>query len=286
LAILETGEDLMIAAKWLRRAMAATLIAIPFVTAPGVVLAAVLYSNDFESATVGPVALTVPDALGLIWGYGSGQTTVTPAWSITASGGIGGSQGFTITENGQGSSSYSSIFGVPIAASDASPLGGGTVSSLSQLRFSMDIKPIGSIVDMPVQVAVFQYDSNYEADRGVDANQDGKMDGGATIYGSFLPAQALVEGTYTRVSFALDGGTPSAGITRLFPLPPVSFPLIPAFDPTVPLEIDVSFGSTGFGLDNGNSISVDNLLVESVPEPTTAALLVIGCAVALVARRR
>jgi hypothetical protein len=145
-----------------------------------------------------------------------------------------------VSVNGSGSSSYTATFGLTVPASAASPLGGGSITSASQIRFSMDVKPIGSVSQTPVTVGVNQYDSQYEVKHAIDANQDGDMSDGATNYASEFPPPTLVEGAYTHVSFTMNEGTQTAGAIRISPFPTTQFPLTPEFDPTVPLEIDVS----------------------------------------------
>jgi hypothetical protein len=271
----------MIAAKWLRRALAATLIAIPFVTAPGVVWAAVLYSNDFDDLIPGSVPVNASGLVQLHFNtasFGYSGAVATANWEVTATGGTGGSHGFTEHVNGQGTSDYDLSFGVGVQPGGA---------SASQIRVSMDIMEVGGISTTPVKVDVSQIDFQYESERGVDANQDGDMDDPAITYQSISPSATLTDGVYAHISFTLDEGVHSASITKTVShQPPIVFPLTPLFDPTRTASINVTLDAAGFGLDNGNSISVDNLLVESVPEPSTIALLVVGCAVALAARRR
>jgi hypothetical protein len=247
---------------------------------------AVLYSEDFESAAVGP---TQPQALGFNSSYGGTGPVPAPLYSVTASSGVAGSKGFNLSFDSSGqSNTYVVGFGPVIKASDISPLGNGTVSSPTQIRFSMDVKVSGSVTSSPISITVQQFDGNYEMDRGIDANHDGDMKDGATTFSStFTPI--LIDGSdYIHTSFTLDQGMISAWINRIpdFINTNPIVPITPEFDPTLQLTIGIGTDSVRFGADAGNSVSVDNLLVETVPEPSTAALLVIGYIVALVGRRR
>jgi hypothetical protein len=270
-------------AKSLHRTPCAILFAFAFITFPGIASAVVLYNQDFETAAVGP---TPPPDFSISYIGGAGASA--PQYAITSNGGVAGTKGFTMTFDTTNQEVYSAAFGTSLSASDAHPLGNGSVLTDARIRFSMDLKTTGNVIAAAVKLNFSQFDSNYEADRGIDANQDGDMNDGATVFNSvFTPT--LVNGSdFVHVSFLLSEGVLTANINRppSLHLPAATFPLIPTFDPTVPLQIGISNVNGAYGMDSGNTISVDNLLVESVPEPSTAALLVIGCIACLAVLRR
>ena len=236
--------------------------------------AAILYSQNF-------------DGVGSL-GFGFGTLNISAMGSV-GDGGVSGSKAYSVPFNGTNapSSIYSIAFGKmnAVPASDAAPLGAGLIYSSSQIRFSLDIKVKGNLVPNPVSIAVRQRDSGYEQAHGVDANGDGDMTDSAMNFESvFKPI--LVDGAdFVRVQFTLNQGALRSSIVRSDPCCS-NIPLVPIFDPTVSLDWSISFGSgavvgnAGFGLDAGNIVTVDNILIEAVPEPPA---LVMACFCAVVA---
>jgi hypothetical protein len=241
---------------------------------PGRLCAEILYSQTFEGTTLATVGFGY-------WSISTGAPAVVR--EVTATGGVGGSQGFAHYFDGTSGSSYLFAFNnilQPIAASDADPL---PVSDAAKIRFSMDVKTIGSLTSTPIRISVWQTDDNYEADRGIDLNSDGDMADSAIVFGSSFWPTVLDGNDYIGISFTIDQGTLFAAQNN--PPPIGSIPLTPQFDPTLPLVWSVTFGSegfvfgdgfdygAGFGFDAGNILSVDNILVETVPEPSTIVAL-------------
>jgi hypothetical protein len=230
--------------------------------------ATVLYSQDFESTTPG---IKGGPGTDLFWAQGN----ILLTWEHTANGGANGTKGMTVNFDGTNRPGYlGSFYAFQPTASDASPLDNGLVTEPSQIKFDIDLKPIGNDSSKPVTISLSQTDPNYEADRGIDANGDGDMVDSAIAYRSeFTPT--LVAGDYTLVSFTMDQGLISANINSGFPNF-ASIPLTPQFDPTVGITWGVSFGNSDFGSDAGNSLSADNIQISSVPEPSGLALLVMA----------
>ena len=231
--------------------------------------ASVLYSIDFENAAVGKIS---PPALGFSSGFG-GTGDYSAGWVITADEGMNNSKGFNAFFDSSDSPFFTMGFNTFLPASNLNPIGSGSVSTENQLLFSMDVKVTGSLVSTPVVIALHQFDGNYEADRGIDANLDGDMSDGATVFRSFF-TPTLVDGSeFVRVSFTLDQGNVDAVIF----VPGTGFiPITPMFDPTLTLNFGVSFGSDGFGSDIENAIMFDNISLESVPEPSILAMTLVA----------
>jgi hypothetical protein len=96
---------------------------------------------------------------------------------------------------------------------------------------------------------------------------DGDMVDGATIFQSdYFPT--LVSG-YNHIGYTLNQGQITAYVNS-----PGAPSITPEFDPTVTLSWSINFDNVGFGSDAGNALSVDNIQIESVPEPGTIAMLV------------
>lgn len=242
-----------------------------------------LYSHDFEAAPIGQFCC--PQG-GLFTSTGNigGNDLI---WEHTATGGANGSKGLDVLFDGTGRPFYSiALTDFEPTASDANPLGNGMVSSPSQIRFSFDLSATGSIASMPIRLRVSQTDPNYEADRGIDANMDGDMTDSATNYASTFTPVIVDGGDHQRIVFSLDQGQQSAFIVRTSPGFAI-IPLAPEFDPTVSLGWSIAFDYAGFGSDAGNVVSIDNVRIDAVPEPTTltAAFLAV-CLAALAVRCR
>ena len=158
-----------------------------------------IYSQDFESAAVGNTTLS-----DVGFGFGGANIFLGPdlGFQTTATDGAGGTKGFTASFNGTNHTQYFvGVYTSNSNASDASPLAGGTVTSASQIRFSMDVKTTGSISSQPIEIRVFQNDLNYEARNGVDANGDGDMTDFATAFDSDFKPTVVDGAGYQHVSF-------------------------------------------------------------------------------------
>jgi hypothetical protein len=243
------------------RVFKAALTAIAIASTHCQATATVLYSQDFESTTAGVVG--GPGGSGIF----DSEINLLVTWEYTASGGANGSKGMTVSFNGTGRPSFATASFYTFYPT-ASPL----VTTPSQINFAIDLKPVGNVTATPVKITVAQTDPNYEADRGIDADGDGDMVDSAVVFRSVY-SPTLIDGVYSHVSFTLDQGQINADINTGSP----SFtrvPLTPQFDPTIGFTWSVNFGISGFGADAGNSLSVDNIQVASVPEPSTIAMLV------------
>ena len=247
--------------------------------------AAVLYERTFDELAPGD-----PINLGT-----SSANDPNYVRSLTSTGGVGDSPALMFTLDESRRSDVSVGFGPPRFngqiddASDSSPIGGLSALNPWQILFSVDIKSVGNISTTPITLRMFQYDLSYEADRGIDANGDGDMVDPAYIYQSVFKPAVISGAGFTTASFTMDMGLQTAFIAKPFTLPPspqsgVEW-LTPAMDPTVPLSWSVSFGSDGYGNDNGNEITFDNIRVELIPEPSAVALASTALCVASLVRR-
>jgi hypothetical protein len=234
--------------------------------------ATVLYNQDFEPTTPGVVGS--PSGSGIF----SATINMLVTWEYTASGGANGSKGMTVSFNGTGLPSFAAV-----SFSTLSPTAGPLVTTPSQINFTIDLKPVGNVTTNPVKITLIQTDPNYEASRGIDANGDGDMIDSAVVFRSVY-SPTLIDGIYSHVSFTLDQGQISADISTGFPTF-TTIPLTPQFDPSIGFTWIVNLGISGFGADAGNSLSVDNIQVASVPEPSTLVLAV-GIFAPLAACRR
>ena len=134
-----------------------------------------LYSQDFESTTPGVVGSPTGS------GINTSALNLLVGWEYTATGGANSTKGLTASFDGTGNSVAGSIFVQKPTASDASPLGNGSMILLSPIEFSIDLKPVGNLNPDALKITVSQTDPNYEGDRGIDANGDGDMTDSAII---------------------------------------------------------------------------------------------------------
>ncbi|HJQ80959.1 MAG TPA: hypothetical protein VJ828_13450 [Lacipirellulaceae bacterium] len=230
--------------------------------------AVTLYSQDFEAAPVGQVAN--PTMVGLFPAtINMGGSALQ--WEFTADGGAAGTKGMDVKFDGTGRPNYFINFAIlePRSSDENLP-----TSDPSKIRFSLDAKTVGAISPTPLRLRIFQDDPNYEADRGIDANMDGDMTDRAITFESVLSPELIQDGSYHRLSFTADQGAQDATISRVPPPPgmPALIHLTPEFDPTVTVHFSVLFGYEQFGFDAGNVVSVDNIRIEVIPEPSSIAL--------------
>lgn len=127
--------------------------------------------------------------------------------------------------------------------------GAGGGASLSSIMISLDIFMQGSEgSSSPITVSALQ--------------------NGGAISRDFVPA--LANGVYTHVQYTLDQTTETGG----------------TFDPTAAFWFRASYGNFGFGYDSPNTVQIDNVTISVVPEPSTAAMLVMGALGFVWLRRR
>ena len=125
----------------------------------------------------------------------------------------------------------------------------GAGTTLSQVQVSLDIYISGSEGSSSPVTVSFQNNS---------------------ASWNFTPT--LANGAYTPVTFTLDQATENGSA---------------AFDPTQSSSFQVSTGAgNGFGFDNNNVLEFDNVLIQTVPEPTSLALMGLGVAGLALFRRR
>ena len=235
---------------------ALALVVVLMLVFPVASLATDLFNNDFE------VDLPGPGTDGFYDYYGAGDEDETVTWSpeITESDGMGGTQGMTISFDyatvGQQTYWYGGLGTFAAFANDENPFAGGVAGTENPARYrvSFDIKVIGNDGNSggtPITFGIANYDDQYDTTYGIDGNDDEEVNGANVFVTSIQPA--LVDtGVYSHVSFLLSQGTITAD---------VNVPT-PTFDNTAPLYFSFNFGGDGFGYDTGNSISIDNVLIE------------------------
>jgi len=125
----------------------------------------------------------------------------------------------------------------------------GAGTTLSQIQVSLDIYISGSEgSSSPVTVSFQNNSSSW----------------------NFTPT--LANGGYTPVTFTLDQATENGST---------------AFDPTLSSSFQVFTGAgNGFGFDNNNVLEFDNVLIQTVPEPASFALMGLGLGGLALFRRR
>lgn len=225
--------------------------------------AALLYEQDFEGETTG--------STGFGFNIASADADLFHL-EIARGGGAAGSSALIIYfDSSRATQSFEMNF-----YKEVGTLNG---AAASRLRFSVDIKAVGNITATPVDLYVYQIDQNYEASRGIDANNDGDMTDGAHNFRSKLSPLLINGDAFVTASFIVDEGAQDA---FLYP-PKTSIP--PMLDAALPLRWGIAIGSDGFGFYAGNSIAFDNIKIEVIPEPTTAAMALAAFS-AVGARRR
>jgi len=126
--------------------------------------------------------------------------------------------------------------------------GAGAGATLAGISISLSLYMSGSSSATPITIQALQNNGSTEL--------------------NFTPT--LTDGQYTQVAYTLAQAT--AGGTG-------------AFDATAPFWFRIAHGSGGFGFDNPNTVQIDNVLIQAVPEPSTLALAGLGV-LALVGLRR
>lgn len=199
----------------------------------------------------------------------SASTTTTPGtyvavddvggsgWQIQ--GGTGGG-GITLTAgiDGNGVGGSQALFGTWDTSGGSSYTwnqytyygvgGAGAGATLANIDVSLDIFMSGSDSSTPIMVSALQSSGSISLD--------------------FTPT--LANDSYTHVQFTLDQATATGG----------------SFDPTAEFWFRLSHGNGGFGFDNPNTVQIDNVMIQVVPEPTAAALLGLSALGLIWLRRR
>ncbi|HZZ26549.1 MAG TPA: PEP-CTERM sorting domain-containing protein [Pirellulales bacterium] len=201
-----------------------------------------LYSENFNSAAIGSQSAS----LG-----GFGQINNVDGTAYQAQGG-GGGGGISVTAgvdaNGVGgtneffanwdhSAASSFTFDQLTAYGVINAPGAGTLPS--QISVDLDLFMNGSeSANNPIGIDIMNNTNDF----------------------TFTPT--LTNGQFTHVHFTLDQ---APGVTNTNP-----------FDPTQSSNFRVQNGAGGFGFDANNIVSFDNVVVQTVPEPTSLALLGLG----------
>ncbi len=213
--------------------------------------AAILYQQNFE-----PPAPT-SSASANFGGFGQINNIGGTGWQVQGGGGGGGISVVTgIDTNGVGGSQ--SLFATwDHSAASSFTFNQYTVYGLaapnlplSQIQVSLDLFMSGSeSANNPIAVSLQQ--------------------GGGATFGERKFSPTLANGVFTHVAFTLDQATPT-GLD---------------FDPSQAFNFQVNHGAGGFGFDANNTVRIDNVLIQSVPEPASAVLMSLT-AIAFVRRSR
>jgi hypothetical protein len=251
-----------------RASYLAFLVALQLATPSSSDAGITLYYQDFEAAPVGQHSLPVTTGLLTSTANMGGSAL---RWEFTAAGGAAGTKGMDVKFNATGRPIYDIAFSNGGTSSSDENL---PTSDPSKIRLSMDTRTVGAITPTPLRLRIYQNDPKYEADRSIDVNMDGDMTDGATTFESVLSPVLIQDGDYHRLTFTADQGVQRAYMSDVPPFPgtPRLIPLTPEFDPTVTVKFTVIFGDEQFGFDAGNVVSVDNIRLDVIPEPSTIAL--------------
>jgi PEP-CTERM motif len=221
---------------------------------PGLGSAATLYSQDFNAATL---VTNGPTSFG---GFGQINNVGGSGWQVQGGGGgsgisvttgidntgVGSSQGFFANWDHSAATGFTFNQETVYGAIAAPGAGFG----LAQIQISLDIFISGSETSTtPLGVALQNSTNEW----------------------NFTPT--LVNGAYTHVVFTADQATPAGANGS-------------PYNPTLSSNLRVQFGAGGFGFDANNIVTLDNILVTTVPEPTSLALVGLGAAGLVFLRRR
>ncbi|HEX5221643.1 MAG TPA: PEP-CTERM sorting domain-containing protein [Verrucomicrobiae bacterium] len=216
------------------------------------VTAQVLYQQNFDALASG--STTVAN----FGGYGAVDNIGGSGWQVQGGNGSGTiSLMAGINANGVGGSqalfgTWDTSAGLDYTWNQYSYYGvggAGAGGTLANINISLSLYMSGSSSSTPITIQALQ-------------------DGGNTAM-SYTPT--LTDGQYTFVSFSLAQATASGTVP---------------FDPTAPFWFRISHGNGGFGFDNPNTVQIDNVMIQVVPEPSSLALAALGVAALLGYRRR
>ena len=213
--------------------------------------AQILYQQNFDAAGLSSSSV----APG---GYVAVNDISSTGWQVQGGAG-GGTSALTAGVNANGVAGSQALFatwdysaGTGYTWSQMTYYGVGNPgagATLSSIQISLDIFMSGSESSTtPISVGAVQGSGSSELD--------------------FTPT--LANGTFTHVQYTLDQATLNGG----------------AFDPTAGFWFRVQYGNNGFGFDTPNTVQLDNVTISVVPEPSTAAMLVLGAFGWIWSRRR
>ncbi len=204
--------------------------------------AAIVYQQDFEP----PVPTS--SASSNFGGFGQINNISNTGWQVQ---GGGGGNGISVTTgvdtNGMGGSQalfanwdHSAAISFTFNQYTVYGLAAPNVP-LSQIQVALDIFMSGSeAANNPLAVSLQQ--------------------GGGATFGERKFTPTLTNDAFTHVEFSLDQATPT-GLD---------------FDPSQGFNLQVNHGAFGFGFDASNIVRLDNVVIQTVPEPASAGLMVMA----------
>ena len=216
------------------------------------VTAQVLYQQNFNGLATGSTTVA---GFG---GYGAVNDAGGSGWQVQGGNGAG-TISLTAGVNANGVSGSQALFGTWDTSTGldytwnqysyygvGAPGAGATLGSI---KITLDLFMSGSSSTTPITVQALQ-------------------NGGSTEL-NLVPT--LTDGAYTHISYTLAQAT--AGGTG-------------TFDPSAAFWFRLSHGAGGFGFDNPNTVQIDNVLIEVVPEPSILSLAGLGMAALIGLRSR
>ena len=180
--------------------------------------------------------------------FGPSPQTVQ-AFGVDANG-VGGSQGFYDSIDASGDAGVTYYFYAGLGRSDIAAPGTLVGTTASNVTFSVDLAAVGNISATPVSIQLAQFNGNT-----------------ATYTNAYSPT--LTAG-FNHLSYALGSVGTTSG----------------TYDPTRNLSLVFTYDNNGFGLDAGNFVRIDNLLLTTAATPEPAAMAVLGVAGTAALRRR
>jgi hypothetical protein len=207
-------------------------------------VAAIVYQQNFES----PVTTTSSSAN--FGGFGQINNIGGSGWQVQ---GGGGGTGISVTTgvDTSGVGGSQALF----ATWDHSQATGFTFNQFTTYGVGAPLVPLAQI-----QVSMDLFINGSES-----ANNPltiSLQQGSDPTFGERKFTPTLTNGAYTHVVFTLDQAT-AGGID---------------FNPALGFNFQVNHGAGGFGFDAGNTVRIDNALIQTVPEP--AAICTMGLALA------
>lgn len=187
--------------------------------------------------------------------------TVDSSAAETATGGVGGSAGYSLTADSTNAANFpGSYWGAGVGIEGATPTALDGAASGADLLFSADILAEG----LTGTTATIKFKILFR-------------DGGGTLWKAIVNKTYTTPGSFQTLSGDLSGASTESGSLAA---------LLASTDPIdIRVEVEMNPGHSRFGFDAGNVMTIDNLVVSTVPEPASLALLAAG-GLCLVRRRR
>jgi hypothetical protein len=133
---------------------------------------------------------------------------------------------------------------------------------------SFDLKTVGNTSPTPITGDFVLYKGDYETLNNVDLNEDGDMTDGYDIYIKPISVPTSIDNyaDYNRVTINLGtGAAPTAAVPNATDPNAPKTPITPFFDDESTILIRLYFNNSGFGSDDGNSFTLDNLALTFTP---------------------